>query len=227
VRRTGGVTPATVRRESRRARGERTGTIFGRLAGEYPNPRIPLDFRNPLELLVATILAAQCTDEKINQVTPELFRRFPAAADLAAAPLPELEELVHSTGFFRNKARAVKTLGQALVDEHGGEVPATMEELVALPGVGRKTANAVLGSVFGKNQGVMVDTHVQRLARRLGFTEETEPEKIERDLMELLPRERWTLAALLLTSHGRAICKARKPECGRCPVNDLCPSAEI
>lgn len=222
-----GVTPGSVRRESRRARRERSDAIFARLAAEYPGARVPLDFSNPLELLVATILAAQCTDKKVNEVTPELFRRLPTARDLAAVPLPELEELVHATGFFRQKARTVKTLGQALVDEHGGQVPSTMEELVRLPGVGRKTANVVLGNAFGIAEGVVVDTHVQRLSRRLGLTEETEPEKIERDLMELLPREGWIAAAPMLADHGRAVCKARRPECGRCVVNALCPSAEV
>jgi endonuclease III len=222
-----GITPGQARRESRAARRSRAAEILSRLEAEYPGSRIALDFRTPLELLVATILSAQCTDERVNQTTPELFRRLPRARDLAEAPLELLEELVHSTGFFRNKARALKALGQALVAEHGGEVPATMEELVLLPGVGRKTANVVLGNALGRSEGVVVDTHVQRLARRLGFTEETEPEKIERDLMELLPQERWTSAAHLLIDHGRAVCKARKPECGRCIVNALCPSAEI
>ena len=221
-----GLTPAEARRESKRARAERAAEVIDRLAAEYPDPRIALDFANPLQLLVATILAAQCTDQRVNAVTPELFARFPAARDFAAAPLPLLEELVHSTGFFHNKARALKALGQALA-EHGGEVPATMEELTRLPGVGRKTANVVLGNAMGKAVGFVVDTHVTRLANRLMFTRESEPEKIERDLMELLPRERWITAANLLIHHGRAVCKARRPECGRCAVNSLCPSAEV
>jgi endonuclease III len=222
-----GITPGQARRESARARRERATVILARLRADYPNPRTALDFATPLQLLVATILAAQCTDQKVNQVTPELFRRLPGAPELAAAPLELLEELVHATGFFRNKSRTLKALGQALVAEHGGRMPETMEELVRLPGVGRKTANVVLGNALGKNEGVVVDTHVQRVARRLGLTEETDPEKIERDLMAILPREAWTEAANLLILHGRAICQARRPQCGRCAVNDLCPSAEI
>jgi endonuclease-3 len=176
---------------------------------------------------MATVLAAQCTDERVNQVTPALFRRYPAARDYAAADILELEEMVRTTGFFRNKARALKNLGIALVAEHGGEVPASLELLVALPGVGRKTANVVLGNAFGRTDGIAVDTHVQRLSRRLFLTGEEDPEKIERDLMAVLPQEEWTRFALLLQDHGRKVCKARKPECAICPVADLCPSAEV
>jgi len=222
-----GITFAEVRRESRRARAERAAEIVSRLAAEYPDHRIALDFQTPLQLLVATILAAQCTDQRVNAVTPELFARLPTARDLAAAPLPLLEEMVHPTGFFRNKARAVKALGQALVADHNGEVPADMDALVRLPGVGRKTANVVLGNAFGQAAGVVVDTHVTRLANRLGLTRESDPVKIEADLQQVLPRERWIDAANLLIHHGRAVCKARRPECGRCVVNALCPSAEI
>jgi len=221
-----GLTPGEARRESKRARAARAAEVVTRLAAEYPDHRIALDFQTPLQLLVATILAAQCTDVRVNLVTPELFARLPTARDLAAAPLPLLEELVHSTGFFHNKARALKALGQALVADHGGEVPATMEELTRLPGVGRKTANVVLGNAFGTPEGVVVDTHVIRLANRLYFSRESDPEAIERDLMEIFPRERWIDAANLLTHHGRAVCKARRPECERCVVNPLCPSAE-
>lgn len=223
----GGITPAQARRESQKAKRQRTLEILTRLRQAYPASRIALDFETPLQLLVATVLAAQCTDKKINEVTPALFRRYPAARDYAGADLAELEEMVRSTGFYRNKARAVKALGQALVADHGGEVPAQMEALVALPGVGRKTANAVLGNAFGKNEGITVDTHVQRLARRLGLTQETDPEKIEQDLLPLVPREDWTVWSHTLQSHGRAVCKARKPECAVCPVADLCPSAEV
>ncbi len=222
-----GITPGEARRESKRARAARAAAIIDGLEPAYPDHRIALDFANPLQLLVATMLAAQCTDQRVNLVTPELFARLPAARDLASAPLPLLEELVHATGFFHNKARAVKALGQALVADHGGEVPETMEELVRLPGVGRKTANVVLGNAFGKACGFVVDTHVLRLANRLFFTQESEPEKIERDLVALLPRERWIDAGNLLTHHGRAVCKARRPECERCVVNLLCPSAEF
>jgi len=222
-----GITPGEARRESKRAKKARVVEILRVLRETYPTTRLALDFRSPLELLVATVLAAQCTDKKVNEVTPELFRRLPTARALAEASLPELEELVKQTGFYRNKAKALQNLGRALVAEHGGEVPATMEELVRLPGVGRKTANVVLGNAFGKAVGVAVDTHVQRLSRRFFWTTETDPEKIERDLMDLVPPEDWTRAAHLLQDHGRAVCLAKKPACGRCGVNALCPSAEV
>jgi endonuclease-3 len=222
-----GITPAQARRESQKAKRLRSLEILARLRQAYPGSRLALDFGSPLQLLMALVLAAQCTDKKVNEVTPALFRRYPAARDYAGADLPELEEMVKSTGFFRNKARALKNLGQALATEHGGEVPADLEALLALPGVGRKTANAVLGNAFGRNEGIVVDTHVQRLSRRLGMTQETDPEKIERDLLPLVPREDWTVFAHLLQDHGRALCKARKPECPLCPVADLCPSAEV
>jgi endonuclease-3 len=222
-----GITPGQARRESKKARRERAGQILARLRALYPQTRIALDFENPLQLLMATVLAAQCTDERVNMVTPALFRRYPTARDFAAADLGELEEMVKSTGFFRNKARALKSLGTALVAEHGGEVPASLEALVALPGVGRKTANVVLGNALGRIEGIAVDTHVQRLSRRLFLTAEEDPVKIESDLMTILPREDWTRFALLLQDHGRKICKARKPECAVCVVADLCPSAEV
>ena len=222
-----GITPSQARRESKRARRERAGEILARLRREYPNTRLALDFQSPLQLLMATVLAAQCTDQKVNEVTPPLFRRYPTARDFAAADLTELEEMVRQTGFYRNKARALKNLGMTLVAEHGSEVPDDMEQLVALPGVGRKTANVVLGNAFGRAEGIAVDTHVQRLSRRLFLTEEEDPEKIERDLLPLLPREEWTRFALLLQDHGRKVCKARRPECAVCPVADLCPSAEF
>ncbi len=222
-----GITPGQARRESKKARRERAGEILARLRQVYPQTRIALDFENPLQLLMATVLAAQCTDERVNMVTPALFRRYPEARDYAAADLGELEEMVKTTGFFRNKARALKSLGTALVAEHGGEVPASLELLVALPGVGRKTANVVLGNALGKIEGIAVDTHVQRLSRRLFLTAEEDPVKIESDLMPILPQEDWTRFALLLQDHGRKVCKARKPECAVCPVADLCPSAEV
>jgi endonuclease-3 len=223
----GGITPAQARRESGKARRARAGEILARLRREYPESRCSLNFANPLQLLVATVLAAQCTDERVNQATPALFRRCPTARDYAEIPLAELEELVRTTGFYRNKARALQNLGRTLVAEHGGEVPATMDALKALPGVGRKTANVVLGNAFGKNEGIVVDTHVQRLSRRLGLTEQTDPEKIELDLLPLIPRDDWTLWSHLLIDHGRRVCKARKPECPVCAVADLCPSAEV
>lgn len=222
-----GITPAQVRRESGKARRARSGEILARLKREYPESRCSLNFESPLQLLVATVLAAQCTDERVNQATPALFRRCPTAREYAEIPLPDLEELVRTTGFFRNKARAVQNLGRTLITEHGGEVPSTMDELKALPGVGRKTANVVLGNAFGQNVGIVVDTHVQRLSRRLGLTEQTDAEKIERDLLPLVPQDDWTLWSHLLIDHGRKICKARKPECPICPVADLCPSAEV
>ncbi|HEY7214378.1 MAG TPA: endonuclease III [Thermoanaerobaculia bacterium] len=221
------MTPGEARRESGRARRSRAAAILERLEHEYPGTRIALDFETPLQLLVATILAAQCTDKKINEVTPALFRRYPNARAYAEADLGELEEMVHATGFFRNKARALKTLGQALLAEHDGEVPASMEALCKLPGVGRKTANVVLGNALGLNEGIAIDTHVHRLSRRLGLTEEDDSDAIEQDLTSAIPRESWTRFALLLQDHGRKICKARKPECGVCPVAVLCPSAEI
>ncbi len=222
-----GITPGQARRESARARRLRTGEILARLRREHPDAHTALDHRDAFELLVATILSAQCTDKRVNEVTPALFRRFPTPRDLAGASLAELEELVRTTGFYHNKARALLGLGQALTAEHGGKVPATMEELRRLPGVGRKTANVVLGNAFGQNVGVVVDTHVQRLARRLGLTAESDPEKIERDLMDLVPQRDWTLWSNLLIAHGRKVCQARRPLCASCVVADLCPSAEV
>jgi endonuclease-3 len=214
-------------RESKAARKVRTQEIRERLGEEYPDAHCALDHHSPLELLVATILSAQCTDKRVNLVTPALFARFPSAADYAAAELPELEELIRSTGFFRNKARSLKALGQALVADHEGEVPRSMEELHALPGVGRKTANVVLGNAFGIDEGIVVDTHVGRLSRRLGLTRETDAVKVENDLMVLVPDDAWTLWSHLLILHGRAVCKARKPDCPSCVVADICPSAEL
>ncbi len=215
------------RREAAAARKERAGEILRRLTAEYPDAHCALDHQSPLQLLVATILSAQCTDKRVNDVTPALFRRYPTARHYAEAPLPDLEAMVQSTGFFRNKARSLQGLGRALVADHGGEVPRTMAELTALPGVGRKTANVVLGNAFGIEAGVVVDTHVGRLSRRLGLTAEEDAVKAEADLMKLVPQDRWTLWSHLLIDHGRKVCAARKPACDRCVVADLCPSAEI
>jgi endonuclease-3 len=215
------------KRESLRAKRERTAEIAARLQRIDPTPRIALDFTSPFELLVATVLAAQCTDVRVNMVTPVLFRRFPTPRDLAGAATEEVEELVRTTGFYRNKAKAIRALAQVLAMEHGGEVPPRMEALRELPGVGRKTANVILGNAFGLNEGIVVDTHVHRLSRRLGLTAHEDPEKIELDLIELVPREAWTLFALLLINHGRRTCKARKPECAVCVLADICPSAEV
>ncbi len=198
---------------------------INRLKSEYPDAATALDWNNPLELLVATILSAQTTDVRVNAVTPTLFAKYPTAADYAGADPTELEEDIRPTGFFRNKAKSLRGMAGALVEDHGGEVPRTMSELVALPGVGRKTANVVLGNAFGVDEGVVVDTHVRRLSNRLGFTAESDPEKIERDLIQTVPRRDWTVFSHLLILHGRSVCKARKPACADCIVNDLCPSA--
>lgn len=214
-------------RESAAAARARTAEILSRLDGEYPEARCALTHSSPYQLLVATILSAQCTDARVNQVTPALFARYPDATALARASLADLEQRIRSTGFYRNKARSLAGLGRALVERHGGEVPATMAELVALPGVGRKTANVVLGNAFGRNEGVVVDTHVARLSRRLGLSRQETPEKIERDLIARVPREAWALWAHLLIFHGRQVCAARRPRCGRCLLADLCPSANV
>ena len=198
---------------------------IARLKSEYPDATTALDWENPLELLVATILSAQTTDVRVNAVTPNLFAKYPTAADYAAAAPTELEEDIRPTGFFRNKAKSLRGMAGALVEDHGGEVPRTMDELVALPGVGRKTANVVLGNAFGIDEGVVVDTHVRRLSNRLGFTIENDPEKIEKDLMQAVPKQDRTVFSHLLILHGRSVCKARKPACADCIVNDLCPSA--
>jgi len=212
-------------RESLAAKRERAAEIYDRLEDLYPDAHCALAHRNAFELTVATILSAQCTDERVNMVTPELFRRFPDPESLAGARQEEVEELVHSTGFFRNKAKNLIGMAEALTDLHGGEVPQTLPELVKLPGVGRKTANVILGNAFGIDQGVVVDTHVKRLARRLGLTRQTDPVKVEKDLVKLFPRERWTMLAHLLIFHGRQVCGARKPLCGACALADVCPSA--
>jgi endonuclease-3 len=199
--------------------------ILAILKRTYPDAKCSLDYRNPLELIVATILSAQCTDVRVNKVTPALFAKYPSAADYAAARPEELERDIQSTGFYRNKAKSIRAMAAALVEKHQGKVPPTMEDLTALAGVGRKTANVVLGNAFDRNEGIVVDTHVARLSERLGLTKHTDPVKIERDLMELVPRKEWTLWAHLLIQHGRAICTARKPACDVCPLAQLCPSA--
>jgi endonuclease-3 len=195
------------------------------LQQSYPEAHCALNFTSPLELLIATILSAQCTDVRVNLVTPALFRKYRAAADYVAAAPEELARDIQSTGFYRQKARAIQRCCAALVQQHDGAVPDTMEALVELPGVGRKTANVVLGNAFGRPHGIAVDTHVQRLAQRLGLTTATTPDKIERDLLAIVHRKDWTLVSHLLISHGRAVCKARVPQCATCPVYHLCPSA--
>lgn len=201
--------------------------IVRRLRQTHPDAHCALNYETPLQLLVATILSAQCTDVRVNMVTPALFEQFPNAEALAAADREALEEAIRSTGFYRQKARYIQETAQRLLDEHGGDVPDSMEELLQLTGVARKTANVVLGEIFGIADGVVVDTHVKRLSQRLAFTDESSPEKVERDLMELLPRELWIEISHLLIFHGRRICEARNPKCGECPVADLCPSAVV
>jgi endonuclease III len=196
-----------------------------RLKAEYPDARTELDWKSPLELLVATVLSAQTTDVQVNRVTETLFAKYRTAEDYAHADPSELEEDVRPTGFYRNKARSLRNMAAALVEEHGGEVPSTMQELVALPGVGRKTANVVLGNAFGVDEGIVVDTHVRRVSGRLGLTGNEDPVKIERDLMQVVPRKDWTVFSHLLILHGRRTCKARKPDCPNCTLNDICPSA--
>jgi endonuclease-3 len=209
------------------AGGPPVAAILKRLKRAYPDAHCALDHRTPFELLVATILSAQCTDARVNLVTPALFARYPTAKALAGARPEDVEALIRSTGFFRNKAKNLIAMAAALVERHGGEVPADMEQLRVLPGVGRKTANVVLGNAFGKNVGVTVDTHVTRLSGLLGLTRHTDPVKIETDLMALVPRRDWTLVSHLLIWHGRSVCVARRPNCPGCVLSDLCPSAKL
>jgi endonuclease-3 len=206
---------------------DRIKPIIRKLKRRYPDATTALRHRSPLELLVATILSAQCTDARVNMVTKDLFVKYRTAQDYADANPEEFEQEIKSTGFFRNKTKSILGMAQGLVERHDGEVPASMEELTALPGVGRKTANVVLGNAFGIDAGVVVDTHVKRIANRLGLTTKNDPEKVEQDLMQLLPRAEWTVFPHLLILHGREICSARAPACELCPVNDLCPSARV
>ena len=201
--------------------------VIPRLKGEYPDADTELNWENPLELLVATMLSAQTTDVRVNMVTEKLFQKYRTASDYAGTDIARLEEDIRPTGFYRNKARSLQGMSRALLERHGGEVPCTMAELVALPGVGRKTANVVLGNAFGVDEGVVVDTHVRRVSGRLGLTEEKDPEKIERDLLPLVPEGERALFSHLLIFHGRRICKARKPLCPECVLNDVCPSSDL
>jgi endonuclease-3 len=218
---------AAPRRIAKNALGAYALEVLARLKREYPDAHTELDYATPLQLLEATILSAQCTDKRVNMVTPLLFKMYPTAAALADAPAEKLEEIIKSTGFFRNKTKSLIGLGKALVELHNGEVPDSMEALVKLPGVGRKTANVVLGNAFLRNEGVVVDTHVARVSHRLGLTRETDPVKIEQDLMPLFPREDWALLSHLLIFHGRRVCEARKPKCEICVLNDICPSSTV
>lgn len=206
-------------------RGERATELVRRLPQIYPDAHCELDYTNPLELLVATILSAQCTDKRVNIVTKALFLRCQTAHDYADIPQEELEGIIRSAGFYRSKAKNIRAMGARLLSEHNGEVPRTLEELAALPGVGRKTANVVLGNAFGLDEGVVVDTHVGRLSNRLGLTKHKDPVKIESDLVKIIPRDRWTIFSHWLIWHGRRRCYARKPDCPQCELQDICPSA--
>jgi endonuclease-3 len=204
----------------------RAERIYERLQAAYPDAKCALDHADPLQLLVATILSAQSTDKMVNTITPAVFNKYKTAEQFANADTAELERLIHSSGFFRNKAKSIKGATRVIADEHGGNVPDTMDDLLKLAGVARKTANVVLGVAYGKALGVVVDTHVQRLSRRLGFSKEERPEKIEEDLMQLYPREKWILLSHLLIHHGRAKCSAQRPKCAECPIEDLCNSED-
>jgi endonuclease-3 len=201
--------------------------VIRRLKADYPDATCALENETPFELLVATILSAQCTDERVNMVTPELYRRWPTAEAMARAPIHELEKVIQSTGFFRNKAKNIKAASQAIVDLHDGQVPQDMDLMVALPGVGRKTANVVLGTAFGMATGIVVDTHVTRLSRRLGLTSHTDAGKIEQDLLQVVPQKEWVNFAHRLIHHGRQICTARKPKCPLCSMNAFCPKIGV
>jgi endonuclease-3 len=206
---------------------ERAPEIIRTLSKTHPDAKVALRFSNPLEMLIATILSAQCTDERVNQVTEMLFEKYRTPQDYLRVPEPELAADIKPTGFFNQKTRSIRGACQRIVEVYGGEVPDTMEDLVTLPGVARKTANIVLGNGFGKVEGIAVDTHVRRVSRRLGFTEQEDPDKIERDLMRLIPRKRWFDFTYVLIDHGRAICVARTPKCEICPVSHLCPASRV
>lgn len=218
-----------VLKSNRRGRRKRAdaATVYQRLSAFYPDAHCELDFRTPFELLSATILSAQCTDKRVNMVTPALFVKYPTARELAAADPAELEELIKPTGFFRNKTKSLMGMARGVSEKHGGEIPRTMEELLELPGVGRKTANVILGNAFNINEGVVVDTHVGRVSLRLGLTTTPDPVKAERELMKQFPRECWAMLSHLLIFHGRRICVARVPKCPICPLNDICPSSSV
>ena len=219
----------TKRQPARRTRDatRRAPEILTRLMAAYPDARCALEHRNAFELLCATILSAQCTDARVNLVTPALFARYPTPAALARATPADVEAIIKSTGFFRNKTKSLIGMARALVADHGGEVPRTMEELRVLPGVGRKTANVILGNAYGINEGITVDTHVTRLSRLLGLTRHDDPVKIEQDLMALVPRDHWGLISHLLIFHGRQVCIARRPRCADCVLSDICPSSTV
>ena len=214
------------RAETARARAGRAGRIVASLHGAAPDPRVELDHHKPFELLVATILSAQCTDARVNMVTPDLFAAYPDAATMARVRPADLERRIRSTGFFRAKARSILGASRALVERHGGEVPRTMEELVHLPGVGRKTANVILGEAFGQAAGIVVDTHMTRVSRRLKLTDATDAVRIERDLVRLIPKEKWIFFSTAMILHGRYVCVARRPICAECVLSSDCPSPD-
>ncbi|MEO8620673.1 MAG: endonuclease III [bacterium] len=222
---------ATKKRASKPLRGAalkaQANVVLQRLLAEYPNAHCALDFTNAFELLSATILSAQCTDKRVNMVTPNLFARYPNATALAAANQSDVEEIIKTTGFFRNKAKSLIGMATGLVERHGGEVPADMDALVQLPGVGRKTANVILGNAFGRNDGIVVDTHVTRVSNRLGLVAGTDAVKIEQALMPLFPQQHWTMLSHLFIEHGRQVCDARAPRCGDCVLADVCPSSLV
>ncbi|HET7237168.1 MAG TPA: endonuclease III [Actinomycetota bacterium] len=219
------MTPATVSRDAPIE--QRAPRIVSTLSKAYPDARVALRFSNPLEMLVATILSAQCTDEKVNEVTATLFRKYRTPQDYLRVPEDELKADIKPTGFFNQKTLSIRAACQRIVEAYDGQVPSTMDDLVTLRGVARKTANIVLGNAFGIVEGIAVDTHVKRLANRLGFSAESDPDRIEQDLMRLIPRKRWFDFTYVLIDHGRAVCVARKPRCAGCPVNHLCPSSEV
>lgn len=214
-------------RESKAQKKKRVDLIIDRLKKMYPEAHCALIHKNPLELLVATILSAQCTDERVNIVTKDLFKKYKTAKAYGNAPIEDLEKMVKSTGFFRNKAKSIKTMANILVEKYKGKVPETMEELHALPGVGRKTANVVLGNAFDIPSGVVVDTHVGRLSRRMDITRQNSPEAVEKELMNLVPKSDWIMFSHWLISHGRSVCKARKPQCVFCDLSSLCPQKGV
>jgi endonuclease-3 len=211
----------------RKSKSAHAAEVVRRLHKEYPDAHIELDYKTPFQLLIATILAAQCTDVRVNVVTKTLFKKYKSPEDYLKVPQNELEEDVHSVSFFRSKTRNIRGACHKILDDFHGEVPQTMEELVTLPGVGRKTANVVLGIAFGKASGIVVDTHVKRVTFRLGMTSETEPEKVEQDLIKLIPQKEWTFAANAIIWHGRRVCHARKPECNECVLEDICPKRGV
>ena len=214
-------------KESRLPAKKRIGEILKRLKKEYPDAKCSLNYTNAFELLIATILSAQCTDERVNKVTATLFQKYKQPADYLAVPEEQLQDEIRTTGFFRNKTRSIRGTSQKLIDTYNSKVPSTMDELLTLPGVARKTANVVLGNAFGISDGVVVDTHVRRVSQRLRLTKHTDPDKIEQDLMKLVPRKDWTKFSHMLIYHGRYICKAIRPECENCLLNDLCPSSLV